>query len=591
MLQYLLDGATGPAGRPVSSLTFALQYQQWPDNPFQFKLVNLLIHLINGCLIYFLSCFIFKKIQSGNTDTGMNQQAHLFAFLVTALWLLHPMQTSTVLYVVQRMSELSAFFTLLGLTGYLFYREKYVKGDTRKGLIGMSVVVFAATLLGVLAKENGILLPLFILVTEATFYKSISRTKAFKCWAGMLLILPLLMMLGYFLVNFDKHIAAYSYRTFTMSERLLTQPVVLLHYLSDLLMPQFKTFTVFHDDFPIARGLFHPPLTLISMLTCGALISIGFLKINKWPLASFGLLWFFAGHLLEASHISLELYFEHRNYLPSFGIFVLMTGCLFKAFEFVNKKIIYIVAIIYFSTLTLTTYQQTKIWSDPLQQAIVWQGAHPKSIRAITNLVNMNLKYGRVEAAKKMHANLVDMMPDDAYLFIKDVTMAYCIEEKPLSDEAWSNILSAAQKAKNLKVSGSMAFTEMDSLLTNVENGHCLPANIPRYALLAIVLAQNPEFRAFKGQLHQLAAFMLIQAGDVPTALANIDAALKTQKTPTRFVLKFQLLMVEEKMADAKQVLVEFDDYLKHNKKKDLAYRKILNDLSGDLDGHIQNID
>ena len=119
--------------------------------------------------------------------------------------------------------------------------------------------------------------------------------------------------------------------------------------------------------------------------------------------------------------------------------------------------------------------------------------------------------------------------------------------------------------AKMSKISGGMAFLEMNSLLENIENGYCIPANIPRFALLAVMLASNPEFRRVKAPLHQIAAFMLVQAGDVPTALANIEEALKFQRTPTRFVLKFQLLVAQENWTEADQVLVEFDDYLKHN--------------------------
>jgi len=590
-MQFVLDGVTGPASRLVSSFTFALQHQHWPDNPFQFKLVNLFIHLINGCLVYFLTRFIFKKIQPANIKSMILEaqsfkQADLFAFIVTALWLLHPMQTTTVLYTVQRMTQLSAFFTLLGLAGYLIYREFYVNGDAIKGLLGMSLFVSVATICGVLSKENGILLPLYILIVEAILYVSAQRTKVFKRWFGFFVIFPLLLVVAYLLVNFESHLAGYSYRPFSMGERLLTQPVILVHYLSDILLPQLKVFTLYHDDFPISRGLLDPPSTLYSLLTCGGLLIIGIKKIRAWPVFSFGILWFFAGHMLESSHIGLELYFEHRNYLSSLGIFVLVVWLLFKATNIVNKKMIFSIAAIYFSLLILTTWSQMKIWADPLGQAMVWQKAHPESIRAITNLVNMNLKYGHIEEAKKVHGLLSEQLTGDASLFLKDISIAYCIEEKPLSDEYWDELLVKAQMAKT---SGSFALMEMNNLLINIEKGYCLPAHIPRFALLAVVLAANPEFKGFKGQLHQIAAFMLVQAGDVPTALANVDEALKFKKTPTRFVLKFQLLIVQKKWVEAEQVLVEFKSYLKQNKKKYLAYNEILNDLTTELNDHVNS--
>jgi len=334
--------------------------------------------------------------------------------------------------------------------------------------------------------------------------------------------------------------------------------------------------------------LLTPPLTVIAILICGSLIICGIVKRKTWPIVSFGFLWFFAGHILESSHIGLELYFDHRNYLPSLGIFVVLVWLLFRATQFVDKRILFFISIIYLSLLSLTTLSQTKFWADPLQQARQWEKIHPESIRAIVNLANMNLKYGHIEEAKRIHGRLSNIIPDDAYLFIKDVVISYCIENKPLTDKEWNEILSRAQVAKEVKKLGSLAFMTIHNLATNVEKGYCLPSHIPRFALLAVVLAQNPEFKPFRGRLHQIAAFMLVQAGDAPAALANIDEALKFKRTPTRFVLKFQLLMVQEKWTEAEEVLLGFDAYLKHNKKKNIGYRKILDEMTMELNGHIQ---
>ena len=97
------NGFAGASGRPISLFSFALQYASWPDSPFNFKLINLVIHLANGLLIYIISGFLWRQ-------TGQRKEnALLFQIIVTGLWLLHPIHTNTVLYAVQRMTQLSAF--------------------------------------------------------------------------------------------------------------------------------------------------------------------------------------------------------------------------------------------------------------------------------------------------------------------------------------------------------------------------------------------------------------------------------------------------------------------------------------------------
>ena len=104
-LYYIFgSGNAGPSGRPISLATFALQHNSWPDLPFNFKLVNLIIHLANGCLIFFISQFLANMLMRGRSRT-------ILPIMVTVLWLLHPMLLTTTLYTVQRMTLLSAFFT------------------------------------------------------------------------------------------------------------------------------------------------------------------------------------------------------------------------------------------------------------------------------------------------------------------------------------------------------------------------------------------------------------------------------------------------------------------------------------------------
>jgi len=182
---YIFGGFAGLSGRPFSLLSFALQYQDWPENPAAFKTVNLVIHLFNGILIWLISWRLIKFAALSET------YQKLFVFLVTSLWLIHPMQMSTVLYVIQRMTQLSTLFILSGILAYLYVRDKFLGSYSHRSLILMSLFVGGGTILAILCKENGILLPLFILTIEATILFQSERSVYWKRWASVFLLLPL----------------------------------------------------------------------------------------------------------------------------------------------------------------------------------------------------------------------------------------------------------------------------------------------------------------------------------------------------------------------------------------------------------------
>ena len=106
----LSSGIASIFGRPISQLSFALNHYISAFDPYYFKLTNLIIHLLNGVLVNALSRKLFKH--------------HYLAALVTTLWLIHPIQLTSVLYVVQRMTSLSALFLLLAFLMHIKGREQ-----------------------------------------------------------------------------------------------------------------------------------------------------------------------------------------------------------------------------------------------------------------------------------------------------------------------------------------------------------------------------------------------------------------------------------------------------------------------------------
>ena len=175
---YILHGTLGLSGRPLAYATFALQHNSWPGDPYAFKQVNLLIHLANTLLLYFLC----KQLLS---LTKLPKREILYISLITTfLWSIHPLQLTTVYYVVQRMTLLSSFAMLIGLNGYVYQRNKFKQSLDSRYLLKAAFYIYVFLVISILFKENGILLSLYALVIEHLFYsckKRDARIIIFRC--------------------------------------------------------------------------------------------------------------------------------------------------------------------------------------------------------------------------------------------------------------------------------------------------------------------------------------------------------------------------------------------------------------------------
>ena len=316
LLAASANGLASPLGRPVSMASFALNLHFFGAAPFSFKLVNLLIHLANGVLVFILVQQLWPRLADGKSPS-------LAAVWVTAIWLLHPINLTPVLFVVQRMTSLSAFFSLAALTLYLHGRKT---GGSKGGLL-IAVGLLACWPVAILAKETAVLLPLFIFLCEWLVLGGLLRVPAKIRWLAS--IIAALTLVGVLTVQWEFLTAGYQFRDFGLLERLMTEARVLWFYILQLLLPWPDLFALHHDDFPISRGLLAPASTVLALAGWIAILTFAIYRRKQSPLLTFGLLWFVAAHTLESSILPLEIAYEHRNYLASFGLLISLAGLLF----------------------------------------------------------------------------------------------------------------------------------------------------------------------------------------------------------------------------------------------------------------------
>jgi protein O-mannosyl-transferase len=367
---YLTEAPAGPTGRPVAVASFLLNATNWPADAFPFKLTNLLLHLANGALLFALLVRLLRLRYDNSRSTWI-------AMIAAAWWLLHPMFVSTVLYAVQRMAMLPVTFTLLGFLAYLHGRGLLPR---LRGYLWMTGAIGIATLLATFSKENGALFPLLLLITELIWIRPHSEIQPDRRWLAVCLGLPATAIIAYLLLRIPGAASNFANRPFTLEERLLTEGRILCDYLWHLFFPRLYGSGLFHDNYPVSTSVLSPPATLAALLGIAFLLVSAWLLRRRFPLYSLAVFFFFAGHLVESTVISLELYFEHRNYLPALFLFLPPAAAVVYLCRY--QQTFALVPLVLFLLLGFITFQRAQTWQDEHQLLSTWAQENPGSVRA-----------------------------------------------------------------------------------------------------------------------------------------------------------------------------------------------------------------
>jgi hypothetical protein len=391
---HALAGAASQ-NRPLPHLSFALNYF-FAGKRFDasaFKLTNVAIHLVNTVLVYMLSLLLMRRFLDRAAAGGEAMRRawlwHLFPYIVALLWSVHPIQLTSVLYVVQRMTSMSAMFSLAGLALFVVGRVRLEKGQAH-GLWCMAFGVAGGTVLGSLCKETAVLTPFFAVLIEVFFFQGqtlAQQSRRSLLWFYVFsALLPALISIGIVWSRFDTILGLYEIREFTPQERLLTQPRVLLFYLSLVLFPNLRQFGIFHDDIAISHGWLSPWTTLGSVVFWLLLLGLALRLFQRRPVWVFALLWFLLGHAVESSLLGLEIAYEHRNYMPSFGIFFALGFYPVYLVTTTSRSGTVTLALVgvVVGTLCCLTLMRADSWGDYESLAYVSVHNHPTSYRAHT---------------------------------------------------------------------------------------------------------------------------------------------------------------------------------------------------------------
>lgn len=510
-------------GRPLAMLSFLMQKSAWPDHPFPFHLVNVGIHLLNGLLVYLLALRLLK-VWLGGVEAS-DKRVWLPATLAAAIWLINPIQIAGVVLVVQRMNLMMALFLLLGLLAYLRGLLDEEAPPRARGA-WMLLGLVGCMGLSVLSKENGILLPLYALVLDATVLRAqVQRLPRELLWWRRLLIWPVvLVILGYVIWTIPARWGHPGIREFTVGERLLTEPRVLLDYLGKIFLPHFGAYGLYHDGYAASRGPFTPWTTLPAIAVVLPLVALAWIRRRRWPLFALAVLWYFGGQLLESSSLMLELYFEHRNYTPLIGIVLAIALALARMAPGQRRRLFAALASLWLVACAITTSLSTRDYASADRLALTWAHTQPGSIRAQSFLADRLYKHGRVQAALDVINRAAKLYPDDSMLAENRVYLECMQSSLTTADiQQLDTILAKSPFDRG-------GFDNMSTMRELAFSGRCAPLNPDSWLKLSQVLLDNPAYGhvgVAAGFLHYQRHFWAVSKGNLGMAIHELELTYK----------------------------------------------------------------
>lgn len=411
--------------RPLANISFAFNYYFQRYHAAGYRLINILIHIMSGIFLYFLLRITLNILSPGSTGSCWRWTP----FFAALIWLVHPLQTQSVTYVVQRMNALAAMFYILCLLLYALARLTERQSKKRSLYAGC----FIAGLLALASKENAAMLPVFIFLYEWFFFQDMSRPWLKKHLSHFAVIFGVIVLVVFLFLGSHpllKIISGYEGRGFTPAQRMLTEFRVVIFYGSLMLFPHPARLNLDHD-FPLSLSLLSPFTTLLSIAAIAALAVLAFYWAPKERFLSFGIIWFLGNLVIESSIIPLEIVFEHRTYLPlMFGIpvCVMLAGRCLKSDWLKIPAMIAAVAV-----CAAWTYDRNAAWHD---EVVLWQDSVKKSPGKARPHYNLGLALeaaGRSDEAIQSYLQAVRIDPNYAEAY-NNLGVAYA--DKKMLPEA-----------------------------------------------------------------------------------------------------------------------------------------------------------
>ena len=560
--QFTMEGIKDAAlksrgrNRPVPMISFALNYYFHRYNVLGYHLVNIIIHIMTGIFLYLFIKITLRIMGAGigsapdpSFDRIFNNRAPI-AFLTTLIWLVHPSQTQSVTYIVQRMNSMAVMFFTLSILLYAKGRSlqekkfcvykpevKYPKNPTNltppieettdlisevdpgkpashiRGPFASYLWFTGSFLAGVMAlfsKEISLTLPFFIFLYEWYFFQGVSKTWLKQRLLTFAIVLTGLAAIAFFYLGANPLkgiLSGYDLYDFTLKQRVLTEFRVVIFYVSLILFPLPARLNLDHD-FSLSNSLIEPLTTLSSLAVILGLIALAGYIAKKDRLCSFCILWFFGNLVIESSIIGIEIIYEHRIYLPSMLVCLLVVILAYKLIriKWINVALLCGVAMVF----SIWTYERNGVWKDEIT---LWEDCvkkSPASVRSLSNLASNLYIKGKFEEAAGLLNKAVRLDPDDEKVHVH---LGNVLFAKGNRDQA----IDHYRKALKLYPAYDMAHINLGSVLLLEE----------RVKEAVVHFEEALRINNFNDQAHSNLAKALLKEGKTKEAVIHFKKALR----------------------------------------------------------------
>jgi hypothetical protein len=488
----------GHIGRPLATIGLALDFLAWGKDPWGYKLHSLIVHILNAILVFALVRKMALVPQSGWSA----RSATLAAAAIALVWATHPLQVSSVLYVVQRMETLCYTFVLLGLIAYLHGRLRQLDGKAGAAwLVGS----FLLAGIGLLAKESAALFPAYTLALELTLLSFAGAQPAFakrlKITYGVAALAGLAVFLTFVLPAYLAS-GAYGGRDFNAVERLLTQLRILPMYLGQMLFPLPRHMVFYYDQIEASKTLLNPITTLFGGLFLLGLTALSLTIRRKAPFTSVGIFWFLFAHAITSNVIPLELAFEHRNYFALLGILLAVVDIvrLIPARD-PTAKLVGAFACAMFVVFLCGV--RASIWGNEFHLHLDLVSNNPESPRASSDLATFYVGMSDGNPSSPFYAwgirefERASRLPRSSPLPEQGLILSAATTGQPVPDEWWQSLI-AKLESRPIGIQEGLAVV---GLLTQRSSGIELDDRrlAQAYTILSRRSTQPASYYAFMG--------------------------------------------------------------------------------------------
>ena len=391
------------AGRPLGSLSLAMNYAISGYKVWSYHFFNLLVHILAGLTLFGI---IRRTLLCDRLREKFGSYSTVLAWAAAAVWLLHPIQTESVTYIVQRTESLMGLFYLLTL-----YSAIRSIGSPHSVLWQVVSVVCCA--LGMGTKEVMVTAPVLVLLYDRAFVAGsfVEALRRRRClYAALAATWLILAAILWSCPRQEQH------KEFTVGGSLIyaaNQGIVIIHYLRLVVWPKGLCLDY---SWPIVKDWGKLTLPMMVVLGMLALMVWGLIRNKAW---SYPAVWFFVVLSVTSSFVPVtDLAFEHRMYLPLAGLLVLAVAggyvLLGRALGAVPaKKTGIILAVAVIGTLGLVTLRRN---ADYRSASSIWQSVldvMPDNSRALNNLGAALGSQGRVDEAINRYRKAIEINPRD----------------------------------------------------------------------------------------------------------------------------------------------------------------------------------